>query len=104
MSSQNWQRLRPVLSVFLIILTLFSVVFLQMEERRLGYGLLKINQDARKIAERKKDLEIQLAKLTQPEVVEKLAARQFTLKQADPKQIIVLPQFINVTEAQELFE
>ncbi|MFN9066757.1 MAG: histidine kinase [Bdellovibrionales bacterium] len=79
MSSQNWQRQRPVLSVFLIILTLFSVVFLQMEERRLGYGLLKINQEARKSAERKKELEIQLARLTQPEVLENLAAKQFSL-------------------------
>jgi cell division protein FtsL len=104
MSSQNWQRLRPVLSVFLIILTLFSVVFLQMEERRLGYGLLKINQEARKSAERKKELEIQLARLTQPEVVERLAARQFTLKQADPKQIIVLLQFLELADSQELFE
>lgn len=104
MSSNHVVRIRPLISVLLMVMTLFSVVFLQMEERRLGYSLLKINQQARRVAENKKDLEIQLARNTRPQLVEKLASSRFTLRRADSKQIILLPHLIHVADSQELFE
>lgn len=91
MSSNEIRDLRPVVSVTLIILTLFSVVFLQMEERRLGYSLLKLTRHYRQTLEIKKNKEILLAKATRPQWVEKVAAKRFTLKKAEANQIILLP-------------
>lgn len=88
--SSNVRNLKPVISVALIILTLFGVVFLQMEERRLGYSLLKLTREYRKVLEIKRDKEIQLVKVTRPQWVEKYAASRFTLKKADASQIILL--------------
>lgn len=90
MSSNEIRIIKPVLSVSIIILTLFSVVFLQMEERRLGYSLLKLTREYRKVVEVKKNKEILLAKATRPQFVEKMASAHFTLKKADASQIILL--------------
>ncbi len=90
MSSNEIRILKPVISVTLIILTLFGVVFLQMEERRLGYSLLKLTRSYRQVLENKKNKEILLAKATRPQWVEKMAASRFTLKKADASQIIML--------------
>lgn len=91
MSSDELKTIKPVVSVTMIIMTLFAVVFLQMEERRLGYSLLKVNREYRKISEVKKSKEIQLAKVTRPQWVEKMAYSRFTLKRAESHQIILLP-------------
>lgn len=104
MSSENVNRIKPLISVLLMIMTLFSVVFLQMEERRLGYSLLKLNKQARQIAENKKNYEIQLAQITRPQFVEKMAASRFTLRKAQSDQIILLPNIIVSADNQELFE
>ena len=97
MSSKEFRKLKPVISVTLIILTLFSVVFLQMEERRRGYSLLKLTREYRQTVEQKKNKEIQLAKVTRPQWVERMAASKFTMKKALSSQIILLP-----TAAEEL--
>jgi hypothetical protein len=91
MSSNRIKNLKPVVSVALIILTLFSIVFLQMEERRLGYILLKLTRQYRQTLETKKNKEILLAKATRPQWVEKVASTRFTLKKAEASQIILLP-------------
>lgn len=104
MSSEEFRTIKPVISVALIIMTLFAVVFLQMEERRLGYSLLKINREYRKVSENKKSKEIQLAKITRPQWVEKMAASRFTLKRAQAHQIILLPAVMNESEEPGVFE
>ncbi len=98
MSSNEIRNLKPVISVALIILTLFSVVFFQMEERRLGYSLLKLTREYRQVQEVKRNKEIQLAKVTGPQWVEKVAASRFTLKKAEASQIILLPNPIEDLE------
>jgi cell division protein FtsL len=104
MSSEHVNQVKPVISVGIMILTLFTVVFFQMEERRLGYSLLKISKNSRKSAEDKKNLEVQLAKLTRPQFVEQMAATRLTLKKAQSHQIIILPSlFLNVDKG-DLFE
>lgn len=104
MSSDELKTVKPVISVSMIIMTLFAVVFLQMEERRLGYSLLKINREYRKISEVKKTKEIQLAKVTRPQWVEKMAASKFTLKRAESHQIILLPGVVANLDEAGLFE
>jgi hypothetical protein len=84
------QRLKPFLSVIFIIGTLFTLVFLKMEERRMSYVVLKQTREYKKVSELHKLKEIQLAKLTRPEFVESIAKEKFTLKRATSAQIIHL--------------
>jgi hypothetical protein len=82
--------LKPFISILLIIGTLFTLVFLQMEERRLGYGILKLTREQRQIVEEKRAKTMQLAKVTRPQHVEKVAQSKFTLKKVQASQIIHL--------------
>lgn len=82
--------LKPFISILLIIGTLFSLVFLQMEERRLGYAILKLTREQRQVVEEMRAKSMQLAKITRPQHVEKMAQSRFTLKKVQANQIIHL--------------
>jgi hypothetical protein len=84
------QSLKPFLSILLIISTLFALVFLQMEERRMGYALLKLSRDQRKVIEERRQRSNLLAKITRPEHVERLAQSRMSLKKVQANQIIHL--------------
>lgn len=90
MNAVQARPLKPFFSVLLIILTLFSVVFLQMEERRLGYTVLKLNRERKVLLEQKRAREISLAKVTRPQLLESMAQSKFTLKKIQANQIIHL--------------
>lgn len=90
MNAENLRHLRPFLSVVLIISSLLFLVFLRMEERRLGYGLLKLNSEYKKVVDQKRNLEMQLAKVTRPQLLDNWAQRKFTLRKLESKQIIHL--------------
>lgn len=90
MSRENIRQLKPFLSVLIIILTLFSIVFLQMEERRVGYSVLKITRELKKVHEERRVKEIALAKVTRPQLLESVAQQKFTLKKIQANQIIHL--------------
>jgi uncharacterized membrane protein (DUF106 family) len=84
------KNLKPFLSILLIISTLFALVFLQMEERRMGYSLLKLTRDQRKVIEERRQRSSSLAKITRPERVERLAQSRMSLKKVQANQIIHL--------------
>ena len=88
--SQEFSSLKPFLSIFLIVSSLLLVVFLKMEERRLGYSLLKLNHEHRQLLEEKRSKSVLLAKITRPQNVERLAQKRFTLKKVQASQIIHL--------------
>lgn len=90
MSSENFRQLKPFFSILLIIATLFSIVFLQMEERRMGYSVLKLTREYKKVAEEKRVKEIALAKVTRPQLLDTMAQQKFTLKKVQASQIIHL--------------
>lgn len=90
MSRENIKQLKPFLSVLIIIATLFSIVFLQMEERRMGYSVLKLTREFKKVQEEKRVKEITLAKVTRPQLLESMAQQKFTLKKIQANQIIHL--------------
>jgi len=90
MSSKNFRQLKPFCSVLILIFTFFSLVFLQMEERRLGYSVLKLSREFKKIQEEKHVREIQLVKITRPQLLESMAHSKFTLKKIQADQIIHL--------------
>lgn len=84
----NRGSFKPFISVSLIIGTLFSLVFLKMEERRMSYDILRLSRDYKKNIEIKKQKEITLAKLSRPQFVETVAKSKLTLKKAQENQII----------------
>ena len=90
MSSQNFRQLKPFCSVLILIFTFFSLVFLQMEERRLGYSVLKLSREYKKVQEEKQVREIKLVKITRPQLLESMAHSKFTLKKIQADQIIHL--------------
>lgn len=90
MSKENISQLKPFFSVLLIIMTLFSIMFLQMEERRMGYSVLKLTRELKKVTEERQTREIQLAKVTRPQLLDHMAQSRFTLKKIQANQIIHL--------------
>jgi hypothetical protein len=90
MSRENIRQLRPFISVLIIIFTLFSIVFLQMEERRMGYSVLRLSREHKKVLEEKRVKEISLAKVTRPQLLDTMAQQKFTLKKVEANQIIHL--------------
>lgn len=90
MKKDKIETLRPFFSVFFVISTLFLIVFFQMEERRVGYSLLKLSSENKKTIEQKRTVAIQLAKITRPQFVEKVAQSRFELQKMSAGQIIHL--------------
>lgn len=81
--------LRPLISVLTIISSLLFLVFLQMEERRVGYAVLRLSRSYREKMEELRHLEIQLARALRLEKMESLAARKF-MRRAGSDQVIYL--------------
>jgi len=90
MSNNEIRRLKPFSSLLFIIITLLSLVFIKMEERRLSYVVLKMTKEHKRVTEAQKQKELSLAKLTRPQLLENLALRQSTLKRVTASQIIHL--------------
>jgi cell division protein FtsL len=79
---------KPFLSVFILISIIFSVVFVKMENRRLGYELLKVARVKKSVESQMRDRQMALAKLTRPDRVESLAQELLDLKKIESKQVI----------------
>jgi cell division protein FtsL len=86
---EDWAPLKPFLSIVILISTLFALVFVQMEERRMGYELLKLTREQKRLVEERRMKEMQLAKLTRLQQVEKIASR-LPLRKVQANQIIHL--------------
>jgi cell division protein FtsL len=82
--------MKPFISLFAIVATLFSFVFIKMEVRRMGYAVLKETRQFKLLRDQNRSLAIELVQRTTPERVEHLAERQLTLNHAKIGQIIQL--------------
>lgn len=82
--------MKPVISIIIMIFSLFVIVFVQMEERRIGYDVLVLNRAQRRVLEEKRVLALQLARLMKPQNVERLAQSRLTMKKVQSNQIIHL--------------
>ena len=102
MNDDKLKDLKPFFSILIIIGTLFALVFLQMEERRIGYALLKQTREHNKIVEQKRIKTIALAKVTRPEHVEKMAETRLTLKKIQANQIIHLSGASLISDARDV--
>ena len=86
--------LRPFVSILFIVFTLFGLVFLQMEETRISYSVLKLTREYKKELQKLKVKEIEVAHAFRPQHVERIARERLTMKKVSPSQIIRLnPNF-----------
>ena len=99
MNNSEIRQLKPFFSVLIITSTLLGIVFVKMEERRLSYVVLKLTKEHKKAVEVQKQKEIQLAKLTRPQLLENVATQKLTLKRATASQIIHLSSTETVARA-----
>jgi hypothetical protein len=66
------------------------MVMLKIEERRMGYEMLKLSRLQRSLVEEKRIKTIRIAKLLKPQQIEKMAHSKFTMKRIEQNQIIHL--------------
>jgi hypothetical protein len=88
LKKKNIEELRPYMSIFIIITFLFSIVFLKMEIRRVGYSDLKLARDEKRTRDQQRGQMIALAKVTRPDRLQKVAESRLTLRKAEVGQII----------------
>ncbi len=88
MKRGKWSELKPFLSVVIVVVTLFSLVFFKMEIRRIGYSVLKLAREERRLRDQQRQQLVQLAKILRPEHVQSIAQSRLTLKRAESGQII----------------
>lgn len=85
--------IRSLISLILIIGTLFTVAFLQMEERRENYEVFKLNRDLKKAIELRRSLEIRRLNALRPQKIEKEIKNRAGFNRAESDQIIHLPTY-----------
>ena len=88
-SSKN--SIKSMTSLILILSSLFVIAFLQMEERRQTYHLLKLNKDLKQMIETRRSLEIKRLNALRPQKIEKEIQARTALNQAQSEQIIHMP-------------
>jgi hypothetical protein len=98
MSKKNVNKMRPFLSLLIIVGTLFSTVFFKMEVRRMGYLVLKENRAYKNMQDQVRLQVMTYAKVTRPERVRDFAVSQLTLSDARNGQIIHLSDQLAVPQ------
>lgn len=90
MSERVWTDIRPFLSVFILVVTLFSLVFLKMEVRRHSYAVWKATREFQALQDKNRWQKMELAKIMRPDRIRKLALSRLPLSEAKHGQIIQL--------------
>lgn len=86
--SRNHRNYAPFLSVGMVVLSLFCLVFCKMEVRRLGYSVLRLTRAEGQMRDLERERQMQLAKLTRPERLQAVAQSRLTLRKPEAGQII----------------
>ncbi|MBX3021145.1 MAG: cell division protein FtsL [Bdellovibrionales bacterium] len=90
MSRSRLEDILPFLSVLILVSTLFGLVLLKMEVRRMGYSVLKSSHEYRKLQDQRRMMSMEYAKLTRPDRVRKFAVSKLKLNDSRNGQIIQL--------------
>lgn len=90
MNRQRLNEILPFLSVLILVSTLFGLVLLKMEVRRMGYSVLKSSQEYKKLQDQRRFMSMEYAKLTRPDRVRKYAVSHLKLNDSRNGQIIQL--------------
>lgn len=72
------------------------IVFMKMEERRMGYIALKLRKEHKALSHQLRMREIQLAKTTRPQRLDDVAQNQFLLQRTQAEQIIQLSDKVKI--------
>ncbi len=68
------------------------MAFFHIEERRLGYSILRVRKEYKRMSEEVKRKEVEIAKQTRPQILEQMAQDRFSLKKTENNQVIYLPE------------
>jgi len=90
MSRRHLNEILPFFSVLILVSTLFGLVLLKMEVRRMGYSILKASHEYSKLKDTQRMMDMEYARLTRPDHIRKYAVAHFTLNDARSGQIIQL--------------
>jgi len=88
MSNNRKNQIYPLLSVAIILVALFSVAFLQMEVRRMGYMMLKQTREYKSMQDDNRLKVMHYAKIMRPQRLRNLAVTKLTLNEVKIGQII----------------
>ncbi|MES2965952.1 MAG: histidine kinase [Bdellovibrionota bacterium] len=91
-AGERAQEIAPFLSLVLVLVTLFGVLFCKMELRRVGYSVLKLTREERKMRDLERQQSIMLAKITRPDRLQSVADARLNLKRAESGQIIQMTE------------
>lgn len=93
------ESFKPFLSVVILIATLFSTVFFHMEIRRVGYTVLTLGRQERDLRDENRKQLVNLARLTGPERLNRIAQSRLQLTRPNPGQVIqIADQGIAITQ------
>lgn len=87
---KNSENFRPFLSVSYIIISLFLIAFVHMEERRMSYQLFYLSQENQKLEIEKRIKEIELLKASRPSHILNYAKNKLSLQNPSMDQVIHL--------------
>lgn len=90
MVRRNLNEILPFFSVLIFVATLFTLVLLKMEVRRMGYSVLKSTQEYKALRDKHRLMSMEYARLTRPELVRKFAVSHLNYKDGLKGQIIQL--------------
>lgn len=79
---------KPYLSLSIVLLCTFSVVYIKMENRRMGYALFDLAKKEKQMRQEQRLAIAQLAKMTSAERVRSIAQKQLTFQSAKEGQVI----------------
>lgn len=88
MRLKNFEFIKPFVSAAIILLSLFAVVFIKMENRRMGYVLLDLAEKEKQVSQKQRLALVNLARMTSPDRVRKIATTQLTFQNAKEGQVI----------------
>ncbi len=85
---QSVTDMRPFLSVLIFVGTMFFMVFFKMEVRRMGYAVWKLSRAEKSAADQKRLNAIELAKLSSPGRIERIAQKHLALAKPSKGQMV----------------
>lgn len=88
MSHNQVKTIKPLISIVLLMCFLFTIAFIKMEIRRMGYSFSKLAQKEKQLRNLQREKSVQLAKITGPARVQLLATQKLPMKKAGEGQII----------------
>lgn len=91
MKVSSKSSIKSLISLILILSSLFAIAFLQMEERRQSYHLLQLNKDLKTKIEARRNLEVRRLNALRPQKIEKEIQQRTALNHAQSEQIIHMP-------------